>query len=121
MAELKFAAHLHYASSTSPKDIDWEIPVLALEAQNDVGVAELLVEIRRHRAILESGGALAARRRRRLRAEVEALVVDEFRARLAAGLHADALARVLDDVAFGRIYPYSAAAALLPMLSLDRS
>src|SRR5207248_5577047 len=27
MAELKFAAHLHHASATSPKDIDWEVPV----------------------------------------------------------------------------------------------
>jgi hypothetical protein len=52
---------------------------------------------------------------------VEALVVDEFRARLAVGLHGDVLARVLDDVALGRTDPYSAAAALLPMLSLDRS
>ena len=121
MAELKFAAHLHYASSTSPKDIDWEIPVLALEAQNDVGVAELLAEIRRHRATLEARGALDARRRRRLRAEVEALVLDEFRTRLKAGLHGDALARVLDDVAAGRTDPYSAATALLPMLSWDRS
>ncbi len=120
MAELKFAAHLHYASAASPKDIDWEIPVLALEAQNDVGVGELLAEIGRHRATLEAGGALEIRRRRRLRAEVEALVVEEFRARLAEGLHGDALARALDDVALGRTDPYSAAAALLPMLSLGR-
>ncbi|MGH7354393.1 MAG: methylmalonyl Co-A mutase-associated GTPase MeaB [Candidatus Rokuibacteriota bacterium] len=121
MAELKFAAHLHYASATSPKDIDWEIPVLSLEAQNDVGIVELLAEIRRHRATLEAAGALQARRRRRLRAEVEGLVVDELRARLRAGLHGDSLARVLDDVAAGRTDPYSAAAALLPMLSWDRS
>src|SRR5438552_522222 len=47
MAELTFAAHLHYASPTSPKDVDWEIPVLATQAHSDVGVAELLAEIRR--------------------------------------------------------------------------
>src|SRR5688572_4462464 len=46
MAELKFAAHLHYASGTSRKDIDWEIPVLSMEAQNNLGVAELLAEVR---------------------------------------------------------------------------
>src|SRR5881396_3237703 len=38
MAELKFAAHLHHASATSPKDIDWEFPVLSAEAQNSVGI-----------------------------------------------------------------------------------
>jgi LAO/AO transport system kinase len=31
MAELTFAAHLHHASPTSPRDIDWEIPVLATD------------------------------------------------------------------------------------------
>src|ERR1051325_5701551 len=35
MAELKFAAHLHYTSPTSPKDVDWEIPVLPTQAQSD--------------------------------------------------------------------------------------
>src|SRR5438094_265159 len=65
MAELKFAAHLHHASATSPKDIDWEVPVLSAQAQADVGVAELLGEIRRHRAALESSGTLETRRRRR--------------------------------------------------------
>ena len=58
MAELKFAAHLHYASSTSPKDVDWEIPVLSAQAQADAGIAELLAEIRRHRGALEASGAL---------------------------------------------------------------
>src|SRR5207248_4383617 len=80
MAELKFAAHLHYASATSPKDIDWEIPVLSAQAQADVGVAELLVEICRLRAALETSGALAARRERRGRDELRALLVDELNA-----------------------------------------
>src|SRR5438270_290936 len=53
MAELKFTAHLQYTGSTAPKDVDWEIPVLSAEAQNDVGVAELLDTIRRHRTALE--------------------------------------------------------------------
>src|SRR2546430_3968746 len=57
MAELRFSMHLHYSSSVSPKDIDWGIPVLAAQATNDVGVAELLAEVKRHRAVLEAGGA----------------------------------------------------------------
>jgi LAO/AO transport system kinase len=121
MAELKFAAHLHYASAVTPRDLDWEIPVLSCQAQADVGVAELLAEVRRHRAGLEASGGLAARRARRLRAEVEAMLVDEFRGRVARGLAAGALRPTLDAVTAGAMDPYSAVEAMLPMISLDRS
>jgi LAO/AO transport system kinase len=121
MAELKFAAHLHYNSSTTPKDVDWEIPVLSCQAQADVGVAELLAEIRRHRATLEAAGALEARRRRRRRAELEALLVEEFRGRVARGLAGGALRAKLDEVEAGATDPYSAVAAMLPMVSLEPS
>jgi LAO/AO transport system kinase len=121
MAELKFAAHLHYSSSTTPKDVDWEIPVLSCQAQADVGVAELLAEVRRHRATLEAGGALDARRRRRRRAELEALLVEEFRGRVARGLAGGALRAKLDEVEAGATDPYSAVAAMLPMVSLEPS
>src|SRR5947207_11766213 len=75
MAELKFAAHLHYASGTSPKDVDWEIPVLSAPAHGHVGIAELLPGIRRHRGVLEAAGALATRREGRRRTELRALLV----------------------------------------------
>src|SRR3984893_4868026 len=48
-ADLRFSMHLHYSSSASPKDIDWETPVLATQAVSDVGVAELLAAVKRHR------------------------------------------------------------------------
>jgi LAO/AO transport system kinase len=121
MAELKFAAHLHYSSSTSPKDVDWEIPVLAAQAQSDVGIIELLAEVRRHRGVLEASGALASRRRRRVRAELEGLLVDEFRDRVARGLSGGALQAKLDEVVAGDTDPYSAVAAMLPMVSLEPS
>ncbi|MBI4638397.1 MAG: methylmalonyl Co-A mutase-associated GTPase MeaB [Candidatus Rokubacteria bacterium] len=113
MAELKFAAHLHYASAASPKDIDWEIPVLSAEAQNDVGVAELLSEIKRHRETLERAGTLRTRRRQRRRAEFQGLLVEELRTTVERRLRADDLAHTLDEVADGRIDPYSAAASIL--------
>jgi len=119
MAELKFAAHLHHASSATPKDVDWEIPVLSCQAQADVGITELLAEIRRHRGVLEAGGALDARRRRRRRAELEALLVDEFRARVTRALAGGALRAKLDEVEAGDTDPYSAVVAMLPMISLE--
>jgi LAO/AO transport system kinase len=121
MAELKFAAHLHYASATSPKDVDWEIPVLSAQAQTDVGVRELLDEIRRHRGALEASGALGGRRRRRLRGELQALLLEAFRERVEQGLSGGALRAKLDEVIAGDLDPYSAVEAMLPMVSWDRS
>jgi LAO/AO transport system kinase len=113
MAELKFAAHLHVTSPGAAKDVEWEIPVLAAEAQNDAGMAELLAEIRRHRAVLETSGALANRRRAKRRAELETLLLDELRVRLKHRLQAGDLARTFDDVATGALDPYSATEAIL--------
>jgi len=119
MAELKFAAHLHYASAASPKDVDWEIPVLSAQAQGDVGIAELLAEIRRHRSVLEAADALAARRKRRLRGELESLLLEAFRERVQRGLAGGALRAKLDEVVAGDLDPYSAVEAMLRMVSLD--
>src|SRR5919197_3525076 len=91
MAELKFAAHLHHSSTASRRDVDWETPVLSLQAQHGVGVPELLAEIRRHRATLEASGAFAARRRERVRAELESLLLDAFRGRVDQALHGGAV------------------------------
>jgi len=120
MAELRFAAHLHDTSAASRKDVDWQIPVLSLEAQRGVGVPELVAEIRRHRAVLESSGAFAFRRRERARQELEALLVDAFRARVERGLRAGEFRAVFEDVVAGTRDPYSAAAAILPVISLER-
>lgn len=121
MAELKFAAHLHHSSTASRHDVDWETPVLALEAQHGVGVPELLAEIRRHRAALEASGAFATRRRERIRAELESLLLDAFRGRVDRALHAGAVKAVFDEVVAGARDPYSAAAAILPVISLEPS
>jgi LAO/AO transport system kinase len=95
--------------------------VLAAQAQSDVGIVELLAEIRRHRGVLEASGALASRRRRRVRAEIEALLVEEFRDRVERGLGGGALRAKFDEVVAGDTDPYSAVAAMLPMVSLEPS
>jgi putative protein kinase ArgK-like GTPase of G3E family len=116
MAELKFAAHLHYASPTSPKDVDWEIPVLSAQAHGDVGIAELLAEIRRHRDALDAAGALKARRERRRREELRTVLMEELNASLQHRLDRGELARPFDDVATGATDVYSAARAILDRL-----
>ncbi len=114
MAELRFSVHLHYTSGFPPKDVDWEVPVLAAQAANDVGIDETLEQIRRHRATLEHAGALEKRRQARRRAELEALLVEEFTAQVTERVRTDpALGRTLDAVSAGRLDPYSAVALIL--------
>ena len=103
------------------RDMEWETPVLSLQAQHGIGIQELLAEIRRHRAALQGGGAFAARRRERARAELEALLVDAFRGRVDRALHAGRVKAVFDEVVAGARDPYSAAAAILPVISLEPS
>jgi LAO/AO transport system kinase len=117
MAELTFSAHLQYTSPTARRDIDWEIPVLATEAQSNAGIAELLEAIGRHRAALEATGALEARRRARRRQEFQSLLVEEFTATLEQRLTAGDLAATFIDVVEGRLDPYAAARQVLGMLS----
>ena len=114
MADLRFTVHLHYSSTASPKDIDWEIPVLATQAVNDVGVAELVDHIKRHRAALEASGAFEKRRQARRRAELEALLVEELTGQVMERVHADEdLSRILEAVTGGTLDPYSGVAEIL--------
>jgi putative protein kinase ArgK-like GTPase of G3E family len=117
MAELRFSVHLHYSSSVSPKDIDWEIPVLAAQATNDVGLAELLAEVKHHRSVLEQTGAREKRRRARRRADLRTLLVDEFAGRVMTSVEADPeLVATMDAVAEGRLDAYTGVERILARL-----
>jgi len=114
MAEIRFSVHLHATGGTAARDVQWEAPVLATQAVQDVGIDELMEAIRRHRSALAAAGALDARRRARRRAELEALLVEELSAEIRVRLREDAeMARLLDAVAAGEVDPYSAVARIL--------
>jgi LAO/AO transport system kinase len=114
MAEVRFGAHLHYTSGSSARDVDWEIPVLATQAAHDIGITELLDAVKRHRAVLEQAGALEKRRQARRRAELEALLVQEFTAQGMARVQTDQdLAKTLEAVSAGSLDPYSAVTQIL--------
>ena len=116
MAELRFSVHLHYTSGAGPRDVDWEVPVLSAQAANDVGIDELLAAVKRHRAALESAGALEKRRQARRRAALTALLVDEFTRKVLARVEDnDELARTLEAVAEGALDAHSAAARILAL------
>ena len=114
MAELRFSAHLHHASPAAPKDVDWEAPVLATQAAANVGLAELLEEVRRHRRLLAESGALEKRRQARRRQELDTVLVEELTAQVMARVRSDEeLAQTLEAAATGALDVYSAVARIL--------
>ena len=115
--EIRFMAHLHRASPAAPRDIDWEIPVLALQAQHGVGVEELLAEIRRHRATLEDSGVLEKRRQARRRSELRAILAEELSREMSRRLEPDGdLGGTMERVVAGELDPYSAVARILGLI-----
>ncbi|MBI4609846.1 MAG: methylmalonyl Co-A mutase-associated GTPase MeaB [Candidatus Rokubacteria bacterium] len=122
VSELRFMAHLQRSSPHAPKDIEWESPALATEAQHGVGVEELLRDIRKHRELLEHSGALEKRRKARRRSDLQALLIEEIRQRVSRQLASNgALAATLEQVADGRLDPYSAVEQILASLERESS
>jgi LAO/AO transport system kinase len=91
----------------------WKPPIVKTVAARGEGIDEVVGEVDRHRAWLEQSGALAARRTRRARDEIEAIAVTSLREQW-RGVHErtelDALA---EQVVAGQIDPYAAADELL--------
>jgi len=113
ITELRYMVHLHKSGQQASRDLDWEVPILATEAANGVGVEELLAEIRRHRGVLEESGALERRRQARRTRELRALILAELRREVDRALGDDGpLGPLLADVEAGRVDPYTAIAEI---------
>jgi LAO/AO transport system kinase len=89
---------------------DWSPPVLTTTATSRQGVDELWLAVAAHREHLAAGGGLEAKRRLRLRREVESLAAERFRVRVAAAF--DDAPSLAEDLAARRVDPYRAAAIL---------
>jgi LAO/AO transport system kinase len=119
LTELKYMVHLHRDGQQASRDLDWEVPILSTEAIHDVGVVELLDAIGRHRAVLESSGALGRRRQARRARELRALILAELRQEVDRALaDGGTLERVLADVEAGRVDPYTAIRTIAERLRL---
>lgn len=114
ITELRFSVHIHRQTMEASKDLDWEIPVLATQAHQDVGIAELLAELRRHRQLLAESGILERRRQAKRRAEFQEVIIQEVRQQITQALTADgALAAYVEKVTSGALDPYTAASEIL--------
>ena len=116
VTELRFMTHVHKEGQQAARDLDWEVPIVATEGTTGKGVDLLVAEIDRHRAALEATGALARRRAARRGRELRELVLAGLAGEVDAAL-AGRLAAMLDEVASGRLEPYTAAARVRAELS----
>ncbi|HEV2347466.1 MAG TPA: methylmalonyl Co-A mutase-associated GTPase MeaB [Actinocrinis sp.] len=92
---------------------DWRPPIVKTVAARGEGVTEVVEALEKHRAWLAETGRLAARRRARAAAEIEAIALAVLRSRFGT-LHGDSrLATLADRVAVGELDPFTAADELL--------
>jgi LAO/AO transport system kinase len=108
----QMARELRVALELKPED-GWRPPVVMSVATENRGVDEILAAVGAHRAYLEESGELAARRRARVRRQLEELLAYEFkRACRAAPDYEESLASVIAEVQEGRLTPYEASARI---------
>ena len=104
VAEIQAMLHLQ------AKQNEWQPPVIATQAINDVGIEELCRHVERHRHYLEKNGRLAQKRRQQRHQEFIQIVESRITRHLLEQAERDTrLADYLTNVEEGRIDPYSAA------------
>jgi LAO/AO transport system kinase len=91
----------------------WSVPVLLTVAERGEGIDGLVDGIASHRAHLEGGGELERRRRQRAAREVEEIALADLREELGELGHGEALDTLAEQVAAGKLGPYTAADQLL--------
>ena len=99
---------LHLGAATP-----WQVPVLLTVAERGDGVPQLVEAIAAHRAHLASSGELERRRRHRAAREIEEVALASLRTELGELGHGEALDTLAEQVAAGKLGPYSAADQLL--------
>jgi LAO/AO transport system kinase len=108
VAELKTMVNLRSEESW------WQVPVVATEAINDVGIGELYGQIEKHRQALEETGRLSQRRQGQRRREFLEIVERRISGELLKMVERDEkLGRHMAMVEAGEVDPYSAADEIL--------
>jgi LAO/AO transport system kinase len=99
----------------------WQVPVVMTVAERGDGVDQLVEAVAAHRGHLEASGELDRRRRRRAAREVEEVALADLRAELGELGRGEALDTLAEQVAAGKLGPYSAADQLLAGVRGDRT
>jgi LAO/AO transport system kinase len=90
----------------------WEPPVVMTVAATGEGMDELVDAVERHHQRLQSSGELERRREQRLRAEVEAIVVEKAAERARRALRQGTIAEQVDGD-LSKVDPYVLAEKIL--------
>jgi LAO/AO transport system kinase len=107
-------AELTTMLSLRPKQNRWEVPVLATQAVNNVGIEELYYHVESHRQWLEQTGQLSSHRREQRRREFLEMVEQRFTTKLLGLIEKEGqLTSYLERVERGEIDPYSASREIL--------
>jgi LAO/AO transport system kinase len=108
MAELRMMREIQHASE------GWDIPIMATQAHQGVGIDELYAKIGAHRHFLEESGELQRRRAQYRRNELWTLVERRMMQRLRQRVREDRqLAALVEGVMQGKLDPHTAAAQML--------
>lgn len=92
----------------------WEVPVVATQAHQEIGIEEFYANVEAHRRFLEESGELQRRRAQHRRNELWELVEHGVRRRLTARARQDGkLAALIDQVMQGELDPHTAASHIL--------
>jgi len=110
----KLVAELRTMVNLRSEESWWQVPVVATEAINDVGIGELYGQIEKHRQTLEETGRLLQQRQEQRRREFLGIVERRVSEELLKMVERDEeLGRHMAMVEAGDVDPYSAADAIL--------
>ena len=106
--DIQTMLHLHNGSKW------WDVPALAAEAINNVGIEELYQQIQKHRHVLEETGRLSQRRQKQRRDEFLEAIKQKVAKRIMRTIERDSeLTGYIQRVQNGELDPYSAADEIL--------
>jgi LAO/AO transport system kinase len=112
--DLKYMISLGRREVPGPR---WRPPILKTVATSGAGVADLVDAIGEHRRWMVEHGELELRRQQRAEAEIEAIAVEQLRARLGDVRGGSALQGLAKRVAVGDLDPFTAADELVKQLA----
>lgn len=116
VAELRMMVRL------SQRNSGWEVPVLATQAHNNIGIPELYQQIERHRGVLYQTAQFDRRRGEYRRYELLEIIEEHIKGRFSTAMRPGGpLAEYAQKVEAGELDPYTAAQEIFaqPKLLLD--
>lgn len=115
-------AELEIMLQQSPKQDWWQVPVLATQAVNEIGIRELYEQIEHYHLALKRSGRLDLKRQQQRKVELFQTIERKIMAQVTRSVESDGqLISYIEKVESGEINPYSAAKEILDNHSLVES